>query len=391
MVHWRRAVNNSLGSIFLFTLRSMAFAPFDPQLLTKRLGSWLSSRGPESDVVVSCRVRLARNLEGFPFVTRLKPERAGTICEQIEAALRDRELDGEAYWVPMEQASPVLRLLLRERHLVSRDLAPTDPRLANRPGRAVAFNIEETVSVMINEEDHLRLQSLSPGFSLRDSWERIKGIDLELEEELGYSYSDQYGYLTGCPTNVGTGLRASVMLHLPALGLVRKELAKVFSAAQSTGLAVRGMYGEGSRAAGDFYQISNQVTLGRSEEQLIEDLEHLVPRIVDFEQRVRSMLYEEHASSLEERIQRSLETLSNSRSLRTEVALMHLSNVRLGACLGLSGSVSTMEVNCMAVQIQKGHVHTLSGGSVDSHLAEPTERDMRRARFLRKRLAELSS
>ena len=369
----------------------MVFAPFDPQILTQRLGSWLLTRGPESDVVVSCRVRLARNLDGFPFITRLKPERAAVVCKRIERVLGLREFSGESYWIPMEDASPVLRLMLRERHLVSRDLAPTDPRISNRPGRAVAFNLDETLSVMVNEEDHLRLQSLSPGFSLRDSYDRIRGVDIELEEELGYAFSSQFGYLTGCPTNVGTGLRASVMLHLPALGLVRKELEKVFSAAQSTGLAVRGMYGEGSRAGGDFYQISNQVTLGRSEDDLIADLEDLVPCIVAFEQRVRTMLYEEQSSALEERVQRSLGTLRTARSMRSDVALVHLSNVRLGACLGLVGGISTMEVNCLAVQIQKGHVHILAGGTVDTHLADPTERDMLRAAFLRRRLAELSS
>ena len=369
----------------------MVFAPFDPKQLGKRLGSWLNTRGPESDVVVSCRVRLARNLGGFPFVSRLKPERAAELCKRIESILRKRELSDEAYWVPMEEASPVVRLLLRERHLVSRDLAPTDPRISNRPGRAVAFNLDETISLMINEEDHLRLQSLSAGFSLRDSWERIRKLDIELEEELGYAFSGEFGYLTGCPTNVGTGLRASAMLHLPALGLVRKELEKVFTAAKSTGLAVRGMYGEGSRAAGDFYQISNQVTLGRSEEELVGDLETLVPHIVAFEQRVRSMLYEEQSHALEERVQRSLGILRTSRSLRTDVALLHLSNVRLGACLGLVGGISTMDVNCMAILIQKGHVHALGGGDVESHLADPTERDMLRAAYLRKRLAELSS
>ncbi len=369
----------------------MVFAPFDPTLLGTRLGSWLKLGGPESDVVVSCRVRLARNLKGYPFVTRLKPDVAGSVCDRIQGVLCDGPASSDSFWIPMEEASPVLRLLLRERHLVSRDLAPTDPRLSKRKGRAVSFNSDETLSLMINEEDHLRLQAMSPGFSLRECWERLCSVDIELEEELGFSYTDELGYLTGCPTNVGTGLRASAMLHLPALGLVRKELEKVFSAAQATGLAVRGMYGEGSRAAGDFYQISNQVTLGRSEEELIGDLEDLVPCIVAFEQRVRSMLYEDQPDVLEERVQRSLGTLRTARSQRTDEALMHLSNIRLGSTLGLIGGISTMDVNCLAVQIQKGHVHTLAGGTVDAHLADPTERDMLRAAFLRRRLAELSS
>ncbi len=368
----------------------MVFAPIDPYRFADRIGSWMKEDGPASDVVVSCRVRLARNVEGYPFVMRLEPTGAEELCGVLRDLFVDRELDGETIWVGMNEASPVMRLLLRERHLVSRDLAPTDPRLSNRPGRAVAFNDQETVSVMINEEDHLRLQSLSSGLSLRAAWERVRDLDTALENDVRFAHSRELGYLTGCPTNVGTGLRASVMLHLPALGLVRSELEKVFTAAQRTGLAVRGMYGEGSRAAGDFYQVSNQVTLGRSEEELIGDLEALVPYIVDFERRVRDVVHEEQASSLDDRVHRSLGMLRTARSLPTDVALLHLSNVRLGICLGTLPGIAPSEVNRMAVQIQKGHVHTLSGGAVNEELADPTERDRMRASFLRRRFAELS-
>jgi len=367
----------------------MGFAPIDPRRFADRVGSWLLESGPEADTVVSCRVRLARNVAGYPFVLRLEPDRAEELCAKLRDVLEESDLEGEPVWVAMDDASAVMRLLLRERNLVSRDLAPTDPRLSARPGRGVVFSTTETVSVMINEEDHLRLQSLSGGLSLRSAWERLCRIDQQLEGPVGYAYTDELGYLTGCPTNVGTGLRASVMLHLPALGLVRKELEKVFTAAQRTGLAVRGMYGEGSRAAGDFYQISNQVTLGRSEDQLIGDLESLVPSIVAFERRVRVVLYEEQGASLEDRVNRSLGMLRTARSLPTEVALMHLSNVRLGACIGILPGLRPTDLNRIAIQIQKAHVHTLSGGAVGAQLAEPTERDRQRATFLRKRFAEL--
>ncbi len=367
----------------------MGFAPIDPHRFADRVGSWLLESGPESDTVVSCRVRLARNVEGYPFVVRLEPDGAQELCTRLRGLLEESDIDGEPVWVGMEEASPVLRLLLRERHLVSRDLAPTDPRLSSRPGRAVAFSTTESVSVMINEEDHLRLQSLSSGLSLRSAWERLQRVDQAIEEVVPFAHSPELGYLTGCPTNVGTGLRASVMLHLPALGLVRKELEKVFTAAQRTGLAVRGMYGEGSRAAGDFYQISNQVTLGRTESELIGDLENLVPSIVTFERRVRAVLYEEQGSALEDRVNRSFGMLRTARSLPTEVALMHLSNVRLGACLGILSGVRPNDLNQVAVQIQKAHVHTLAGGEVSEELTEPTERDRMRAAFLRRRFAEL--
>ena len=367
----------------------MGFAPINPERFVERVGEWLARPGPDSDVVVSCRVRLARNLEGYPFILRLDPERAEALCAEVREVLAAEDLGGEATWVGMEEASAVLRLLLRERHLVSRDLAPTDPRLADRPGRAVAFSESETISVMVNEEDHLRIQGLAGGFDLVAAWERLREVDTDLERAVGYAHSPELGYLTGCPTNVGTGLRASVMLHLPGLGLVRHELEKVFTAAQRTGLAVRGMYGEGSRAAGDFYQISNQVTLGRSEEELIGDLQSLVPCIVSFEREVREVLYREQKDALEDRVQRSHGMLRTARSLATDVALLHLSNVRLGASLGILSGIRPADVSRIAIQIQKAHVHALSGGGVRDTLPDPTERDRQRAALLRRRFAEL--
>ena len=367
----------------------MNLPPIDPHRFAERAGSWLRQEGPDADVVVSCRTRLARNLHGYPFVTRLSSETAQEVGEKVRSELTRHRLEGETVWVDMPSARPLVRLLLRERHLASRDLAPGDGMRAVRPGRAVAFGPDETISVMVNEEDHLRLQSIAPGFDLGAAWLRVRDLDRALESSVGYAWSERLGYLTGCPTNVGTGLRASVMLHLPALGLVKSELEKVFTAAQRTGLAVRGMYGEGSRAAGDFYQISNQVTLGCTEETLISGLQDLVPCVIDFERRVRKVLLEEQENALKDRVQRSLGMLRTARSLPTEVALMHLSNVRLGSALGLCERVSSAALNQVAVQIQKGHVQALIGDSESDGLADPTARDRDRAAFLRKRIAEL--
>jgi len=362
----------------------------DPQRFAQRVGSWLQVEGPEADVVVSCRVRLARNIDGYPFILRLDDAQARELSDKLRGVLAEQRLDGETVWVGMEEAPPIVRLLLRERYLVSRDLAPTDPRFPVRPGRGVAFGENETLSIMVNEEDHLRLQGLSPGYSLQEAWKRVRDLDQRLEAQLPFAHSADFGYLTGCPTNVGTGLRASVMMHLPALGHAKNELEKVFNAAQRTGLAVRGMYGEGSRAAGDLYQVSNQVTLGASEEDLISELEELVPCIVDFERRVRKVLLAEQREALEDRVRRSYGMLRTARSLATEVALMHLSNVRLGAVLGILAGLSTAELNQISVQIQKGHVHMLVGGGT-GRLSEATERDKQRAAFLRRRFAEFSA
>lgn len=365
----------------------MSATIIDCHKFAERVGAWLTERGPESDVVVTSRARLARNIEGYPFVSKLDPEKAAELCRVMADALVHVGGSEEMLWVEIPQASPVLRLLLRERHLVSRDLAPSADERAVQPGRAVAFTRSENVAIMVNEEDHVRLQALAPGFNIDLAWERAEAVDRAIEARVRYAYSDQYGYLTCCPTNVGTGLRASVMLHLPALSLVRSELEKVFTAAQRTGLAVRGLYGEGSRAHGDFYQISNQVTLGRSEPQLIGELRELVPAIVRFERSVREQLLQEQRTALSDRISRSYGMLRTARSMPTDMALTHLSNLRLGAHLGLWSGVPVEVLNRVRVQIQRGHVQALNQRQPTPELLETSDRDRMRASFLRTVLA----
>ncbi len=380
------------------TLRATArldvtLTPIDNERFVQGLGAWLGGLGPEPDVVVSCRVRLARNLAGRAFVTRLGEDDAEGLAASVREVLEDAperfgpeasgSSGGPGVWVDVRDASVVTRLLLRERHLVSRDLAPVDePRPVGR-GRAVFFTGDETSSAMVNEEDHLRLQGFAGGLDLERAWRRARELDLFLERRLQFAVSERLGYLTACPTNVGTGMRASVMLHLPALGLVRSELEKVFAAAQRTGLAVRGMYGEGSRAAGDLYQVSNQVTLGRSEEELVGDLLALVPHVVGFERRMRETLMEERRDALEERVARSRGMLANARMMPTDVALMHLSNLRLGASLGVQGELSLEQLNGLAIRIQRGHVQVRAGGVSSDRLLDAQERDRLRATFLR--------
>ena len=363
----------------------------DTHRFASRLGSWLAPGGPENDVVVSCRARLARNVGGYPFMTRLEPARAEELCVRLHDELDRARIDGETVWVPMTDATPVLRLMLRERHLISRDLAPNEDGQTAVPGRGVAFGDTETVSVMVNEEDHVRIQGMAPGFQIELAWERARDMDRFLEARVELAHSGKLGYLTSCPTNVGTGLRASVMMHLPALSLVRAELEKVFTAAQRTGLAVRGMYGEGSRAAGDFYQISNQVTLGRSEKQLIDDLRALVPRIVDFERNLRTTLLSEQRAALKDRVSRSIGLLRTARAMATEGALSHLSNIRLAHHLGLYNELGLETLNQLGVQVQKGHIQALAQPEPQETLLEASERDRLRASFLRQRLAEKSS
>jgi protein arginine kinase len=366
----------------------LTITSIDGVRFAERVPAWLTPSGPDSDVVISCRVRLARNIQGYPFVAKLTPERAIELCERLRPDLCALTLDGEMVWINIAEASPVLRLLLRERHLVSRDLAPSSDERAVLPGRAVAFSRGETLSVMVVEEDHLRLQSMASGFALDSAWERAQACDRQLEERVPYATDKNYGYLTCCPTNVGTGLRASVMLHMPALALAKSEMEKVFTAATRTGLAVRGLYGEGSRAIGDFYQISNQVTLGRTEGDLIQELHELVPAIVRFERNVREELLKDQRAALVNRVSHSFGMLRTARAMPTDGALAHLSNLRLGAVLGLLPAVPLDVLARVRVQIQKGHLQVLNQRQIAPKLIDTTERDRMRAAFLRQVLAE---
>ncbi|MBM3989525.1 MAG: ATP--guanido phosphotransferase [Planctomycetes bacterium] len=365
----------------------MSASAFDPVRLAERVASWLVPAGDASDVVISSRVRLARNLDGYPFVPKLSDERARELANKLRPALESFGCAGRMQWIDIAESSDVLRLLLRERHLVSRDLAPSAEERAARIGRAVAFSDDERLSVMVNEEDHLRLQSMEAGFDLEAAFARALALDREIETRLKYATSTQHGYLTACPTNVGTGLRASVMLHLPALALVQSELEKVFTAAARTGLAVRGLYGEGSRAFGDFYQLSNQVTLGRSEESLLAELRELVPAVVAFERSMRAELVKSRRPELSDRAARALGLVRSSRAMSTETALSHLSILRLGQLLGLCSELDLRTLARLRVQIQKAHLQVQSQRAVAKEFVEPTERDRLRAEALRRAFA----
>lgn len=357
-----------------------------------RLGLWTQKRGNDEDIALTSRVRLARNIDGLRFRTKMDPAEAEAVCGQVMGALETVSIDGGTTWVPIDGAPPLLRLLMRERYLCSRELAPAEERDDGLPGRAVAFGIGEDLSIMVNEEDHLRLSAISPGFDLRTAHARVCELDRKLEEQLSFAYQSDLGYLTGCPTNVGTGMRASVMLHLPALGLVPSELDKVIRAAQRTGLAVRGMYGEGSRAVGDFYQISNQVTLGRTEEQLVEDLSNLIPSIADFERRVRAELHSSRAEEISAKVDGAFELLATTRSVATDGAMQALSTLRLGGLLGLPGGLVQPDFGSLVIQVQKGHVQVLGAEQDDTTegadaIVSASVRDELRAAFLRRRFA----
>src|SRR5437870_1177281 len=320
--------------------------------LTHTSGEWLRGTGPESDIVISSRIRLARNLSAFPFTNRASAHQKA----DVEALLRERiaklEQSPRLNYMSVAGLSPLDRQFLVERQLISRELA------ASEGPRGVAFDERESVSLMVNEEDQLRLQVMRSGFALDEAWQDIDKVDDLLEQRVSYAFSEEFGYLTACPTNVGTGMRASVMLHLPAL-VWSKQIEKVFRALQKINLVVRGLYGEGSRASGDFYQISNQVTLGKSETTIIGEIREVIPQIITYERQARTALMRENRQGLHDRVARAYGTLQSATMMTSEETMELLSSVRLGANLGLLEEVPMATVNELFLHTQPAHLQKL--------------------------------
>ena len=306
--------------------------------LTRNCGEWLRGAGPESDIVMSSRIRLARNLADYPFITRASEPDRVQIERSLRKAVQGIREDGDVLYVDLERLNGIDRQFLVERHLISRELAES------RGARSVAIDGRETFSVMVNEEDHLRIQVMHSGLNLQDAWEKINRLDDRIEHHVTYAYHNRLGYLTACPTNVGTGMRVSVMLHLPAL-VITRQIDKVFRSLQKISLAVRGLYGEGSQAMGDFYQISNQITLGLSEEELIKKVADVVPVLIDYERQARDFLIRESQETLHDRVSRAYGILRTAQTISSEETMHLLSSVRMGVNLGLISDLEIPTVN----------------------------------------------
>ncbi len=342
--------------------------------LAGKSGEWLKGVGPDSDIVVSSRIRLARNLADYPFVGKATDlDRA-----EIEKSLRKNVLDtnqqaGLSY-LDVNELDSLGRQFLVERQLISREHADSEG------ARGVAIDTGERMSLMINEEDHLRIQVMHSGFDLDAAWERINSIDDRLEEKISYAFDARLGYLTACPTNVGTGIRVSVMLHLPAL-VITRQIEKVFRSLHKISLAVRGLYGEGSQAMGDFYQISNQITLGKSEEELIKQVADVVPVLIDYERRARDFLQREGHENLHDRVSRAYGILSTAQTISSEETMHLLSSIRMGVELRLLPELAMGQVNELFIQTQPAHLQKISGKVLDT-----ADRNIARATFLRHHL-----
>jgi protein arginine kinase len=340
---------------------------------------WLEGQGAHADIVLSTRVRLARNLQGHAFSSRVREAERAQILERVRAVVPQTGLAGGPGY---ELASmPSLgRRILHERHLVSRELAGlTGEAPASGSGLFIAAG--DAVGVMVNEEDHLRLQAILSGLRLHEAFQRVDRLDEEMGAQLPFAYHHEYGYLTSCPTNVGTGLRASILVHLPGLVLT-KEIAKVLQGIGQVGLTFRGLYGEGSEVVGNFFQISNQTTLGKSEEDLIEHLQKIVGRVIQYEMGARDILMRDAPTVIEDKIWRAYGLLRYARSLSFEEVMNLLSGVRLGVSMNLLSGLRVYTLNRIMIYAQDAHLEQAAGRPL-----RDAESDLHRATYVRRVLA----
>lgn len=340
------------------------------------LSDWMKGVGPDSDIVISSRVRIARNLRHFPFPMLATNQQSLDVMNQLTAIGQSGKLDpiGRFDTIILSELSELERRVLVEKHLIS-------PNLANESrGGAVILSENESVSIMINEEDHLRIQCLYPGFQVKEAWTLANQIDDIFEEEANYAFDEKRGYLTTCPTNVGTGIRASVMMHLPALVLTQ-QINRILSAVTQVGLAVRGMYGEGSEALGNLFQISNQITLGQTESEIIDNLHGVAKQIIEHEKAARQRLLSESRLRIEDRVRRSYGILSYAAVMDSKESAQRLSDVRLGVDLGLLDHVTSQSLNELIVMTQPGFLQKTFNEKMSAD-----QRDFRRAELIRNQL-----
>lgn len=352
---------------------------------------------PEADVAISSRIRLARNLEAYPFAARMTKSQSAEVLSMVREAIFSGKGDkagtadisgsdtraggnsagGSSFsYIEINTLKPLDRQLLVEKHLISPEFAEGETN------RAAIIRKDGKVSIMVNEEDHLRLQSIFPGMQIKEAWKLCSKLDTMLEKKLEFAFDKSFGYLTCCPTNTGTGIRASVMLHLPALSMTG-YIKGILETCSKIGVAVRGAYGENSEASGNLFQISNQVTLGQTEEEIIAGIVNITSQISEQERMLRAELYKQNPLRFEDKIFRSLGLLLNARIISAEESLKLLSDVRLGVIMGLMAGMELDKLNETMIMIQPAYLQKLSGRQL-----KPDERDQKRAEILRKRLKD---
>jgi protein arginine kinase len=367
--------------------------------MSNDINEWFNGSGPLADIVVSSRIRLARNIAGYKFLSHCSTTEKSEILKKLRDVLMSLELGDKIFYISVDKAPTLSRHFLVERHLISRHHA------FGKGPRGVVIARKEFFTAMINEEDHLRLQVLKAGCQLSQCAEQINKIDDMIEKKVDYAFSPRYGYLTACPTNLGTGVRVSVMLHLPALKMTG-QIEKFFNAARDMSLAVRGLFGEGTEAASDLYQISNQVTLGVSESDIISQFENIIiPEIIEYENAARNQLLSKQSDVLDDKISRAMALLQNAHLISSQEALFLLSHLRLGINMheymgastpaieklytlcgtprgpGKTGRLSIATINRLFMLTLPAHLQLNCGKSLD-----PTNRDVLRAQIIRSAL-----
>ena len=344
--------------------------------LVYNAAGWLSGEGDGEGMVVSCRARLARNLAAWPFAPKTSLDDQEKIIEQVLGTAQKCHHMRDAAFFQMNALQTNQRQLLVERHLIS-------PALAKSKGqRGVLFNADESLSVMINEEDHLRLQAILPGLQTHAAWQQVDALDDALSSELEWAQSERWGFLTACPTNTGTGLRISVLIHLPALVLT-EDMERVVRGLARMTFAVRGFYGEGTNAVGNLFQISNQVTMGVPEGEIVDKLSEVTQQIMDHEKEAQTALLADAPAEVEDKVWRAYGILQHARVLSGKEFMNLLSAVRLGCSLGMIDGLQLGFINQLMIITQPSHLQAESRANLSS-----ADRDVRRAELVRRRWAE---
>ena len=342
--------------------------------LLKQDCEWLRGTGPNSNIVMSSRTRFARNLDNFPFSNWANKRQLEDIIQAVKEACKTSNYLKDAMFLRLKDVSETDRMFLVERHLMSPEHAK------NVEYKALIVDPKEIVSIMVNEEDHLRIQVMQSGLNLIECWRIIDEIDTELSKKLAYAYSAKWGYLTACPTNTGTGLRSSVMLHLPAL-VFAGQIGRVLQAIAKLGLNIRGLYGEGTEAMGNIFQISNQVSMGITEEDSIDNIERITNQLITREDATRKSILTRSKEALVDRVSRAYGTLKNAHLITSNETVTLLSAIRLGVDLSIVKNLDRRMVNELFILTQPAHLQKLWGKTLNSN-----DRDIKRADLVRDKL-----
>lgn len=347
--------------------------------LIKNPADWMTGEGADTAIVLTSRIRLARNLKGEPFPGWAKKDQRQHTLDILRPAVESLPCMKDAFSQELDDLTSVQKQVLVERHLISREHA------ARGEGSAAVIERRQSIALMLNEEDHLRMQSIRPGMALREAYEALASIDEEVEQSVEVAFDHELGYLTTCPTNLGTGMRASSMLHLPAL-VLSDQIGQVLQAVNKIGLAVRGLYGEGTESLGNLFQISNQSTLGESEETILRRLERVIAQVATHERNARDKLLEDDPEMVADKIGRAYGVLRHAWVIDSKEALNHLSLLRLGGDLGFLPQETVKSCDALLMDIQPAHLQLHSGRKLS-----PEERDSIRAEIVRSRLQTLEA